>query len=181
MSKRTIIVGGAALAAVFAGWMATRAEAAGESTPPFPAPRSSEGVSNRLGCKLVGNDGMETAVGFWPCVQAWVYADFGALKSGRATQVPALVVAQMKSSQLSDHMGRILFDNWSVERIERDGEDYITIHGWGFKKNGYQMKMENFVPFKHGEHTTTFVTTTPDGSQSTNYTMQCYFDLDGVQ
>ena len=154
---------------------------ADNTAPAGPAPAAVPEDANRLGCKIIGESGQETEVGFWPCVQAWVYADFEALHEGEEDQVPAFVVAQMKSNDLSDRMGRIIFDNWAVERVEQEGEDFLRINGWGFKKNGYQMQMENMVPFKSGETMTEFTTTTPDGSQSTVYQMQCYLDLEGIE
>lgn len=179
---KKLLMGAVVLSVAGLVWTVSHEEArAQEANASFPAPVSADGVANRLGCMLLENDGMETEVGFWPCIQAWVYADFGALKSGKATEVPAYVVAQMKSSSLSDKMGHIFFDNWTVSRMEKDGEDFISVHGWGFKKNGYQMRMENFVPFKQGEHMTSFITTTPDGSMSKNYTMRCFMDFDSIQ
>ena len=84
----------------------------------------------------------------------------------------------MKSNDLSDRMGRIIFDNWAVERVEQEGEDFLRINGWGFEER-LPVQMENMVPFKSGETMTEFYHD-PD-SQSTVYQMQCYLDLEGIE
>jgi hypothetical protein len=141
--------------------------APGQETPGgmervFPQIAEGNGDLNVIGCDLYDPTGADTAVGFKPCVKAWVYADLSQLKKPGDVLSDVLVLSQVKDKTLPGQLGLIKFDDWTV-KFERTaaGEDVLIINGLGFKKENLQRDMKNTVPFREGVHMTTFITSDP--------------------